>query len=139
MSTRTDIRSVWRLHWLACLQEFANVDEQRTHWLDLMNTNPHWSFVEIMSCYFDDALHGQGYAYLISEGLVSQREADAVASLHRLLERYKPLGGDSYDHARILEDASWGEVIAAAAEAVAELSKILVDPTERGALRDSAR
>ncbi len=135
MTAEADIRRVWRLHWLACVQEFADADEQRKRWLDLTNTNPHWSFVEIISCYFDDALHGQGYAYLMGEGLVSQLEADAVASLHRLLERYKPPGGDSYDHARILEDASWGEVTAAAAETVAKLLRILVDPAERAACK----
>jgi hypothetical protein len=135
MTMSADIRRVWRLNWLGCLQEFSDVNEQRRNWLDPMSTNPHWSFVEIMSCYFDDALYGQGYAYLMSQGLVSQQEADAVATLHRLLERYKPPGGASYAHARILEDASWGEVTAAAAETVSELLKILVDPTERAACK----
>ena len=135
MNADADIRRVWRLHWLGCLQEFADVDEQRRNWLDLTNTNPHWSFVEIISCYFDDALHGQDSAYLMSEGLVSQLEADAVAALHRLLERYKPPDGDSYDHTRILEDACWSEMNAATAKTVAKLLRILVDPAERAACK----
>ena len=50
MAGNDNERRFWRANWLGSIQEFADGDTQRRMWLDLSNTNPHFSFVEYLCC-----------------------------------------------------------------------------------------
>ena len=45
----------WRWQWLSAIQAFADIELQRRRWTDPHERNPHYSFVECMCSYFDDA------------------------------------------------------------------------------------
>jgi hypothetical protein len=134
MNDRAELRRVLRQNWLNCLREFADRDIQLQMWLDRKNRNPHWSFVEFMCCYFHDTLAGGGYGLAIAEGLVTDREAAAVASLHHRLESYQPPGGNQHDHEGILNDKAWNEIIDEAKRSVRNLAALLDDATEQAIL-----
>jgi hypothetical protein len=137
MNEQTDLRRTWRQNWLGCLSEFADAGLQRQRWLDPENRNPHWSYVEFMCSYFDDTLHGHGYDWAISEMLVTDREAAAVAPLHELLKHHEAPGGDDYDSERILNDPAWLDIVEEARRSTSNLAALLTDPTERNILLPS--
>lgn len=120
----------WRLQWLACLQDFADLDLQFRMWLDPSNTNPHWSFVEFMCSYFDDTLHQRDYSWALSQGLVTPREAEAVASLHQALLSYKAPDGDDFDNLAVLRDPAWRAITTEAATIQVRLLALLTAPSE---------
>lgn len=136
MSDHGERRRNWRVNWLGSIQEFADGDGQRRMWLDPTNTNPHFSFVECMSCYFDGlALSDGGYSWARIQGLVSDPESAAVQSFHALAEAYRSPSSD-YDHRAILDDPSWAEVVAAAKQSQIALLQLLDDPHERRVLTE---
>jgi len=131
-----EMRKHWRPRWLASIQEFADYPTQRAKWLDPENTNPHWSFIEIMCCYFDDCgltEHDGGYAEAFRVGLVSQAEAEAVADFHALADAYNAPRNDDYDDAAVLADPDWLTVVDAAQVAQGRLAS-LVAADERNLL-----
>jgi hypothetical protein len=130
MNNQAELRRVLRQNWLNCLRDFADQDVQLRTWLDPENRNPHWSYVEFMCCYFHDTLAGGGYGRAIAEGLVTDREAATVASLHHLLESYKPPGGNQYNHEKILRDKAWNEIIDEAKRSLGNLAALLDDQIE---------
>jgi len=128
-----ELRKNWRRNWLSCIEEFANYDMQKATWLNLRNTNPHYGFVEYIECYFDDlTLNGpnRGYEALVREGLLTLAEAEAVSDFHATADKYEPPNNDDYDHATILADPKWLEVVASARSARERLSVILTNPDE---------
>jgi hypothetical protein len=129
-----EFRQRWRLNWLWCLNEFADIDLQRRMWLDPTNRNPHWSYVEIMCSYFNDVLCERSYVDLVSEGLVSAEEANIVGALHALLDRHEAPDGDDCDAARVLADPAWQAVTTEAKTTKRRLAEYLVDPAEKDAL-----
>ena len=132
--TRTydsELQGNWRTRWLSSIEEFANLDDQKRLWLDPVGTNPHYSFREYFNCYFDDLDLNEGYDSAMREGFVSTEEATAVAEFHELADKYQEPRGDVYDHAAILNDPNWIEVVEAAKRAQVALSKIIDDPFER--------
>lgn len=132
MTDYVELRKNWRPRWLGSIQEFADIDTQRAKWLDPSNTNPHWSFVEIMCCYFDDiGLTDLGYSGWIEHGLISSAEAAAVADFHAIANAYNSPRGDDYDSAAILGDPRWLHVVEAAKEAQARLAELIADADER--------
>jgi hypothetical protein len=134
-----EFRQRWRLNWLGCLNEFADIDLQRRMWLHPDNRNPHWSYVEIMCSYFDDVMYQRTYAEVVAEGLVSAEEATTVASLHDLLDRHEAPGGDDWNSAKVLADPAWQAITAEAKATNSRLGKLLTDPAERQALLEPFR
>jgi hypothetical protein len=131
MNDNQESRRNWRTKWLSSIQEFADDDTQRRLWLDLTNTNPHFSFVEYFCCYFDDlGLSDGGYQWALEQGFVSEREVSAVTGFHEIADAYDS-PTDDHDHQAILADPKWAEVVAAAKEAQAELLGLIDDPHER--------
>ena len=127
------LRKAWRKNWWGSLEEMADVDMQRSTWLNPDNCNPHYSFVEYVECYFDGLVLNDsegGYSAPIAEGLLTTEEARAVERFHQLLNVYEAPNDDDYDHNAILADERWLEVIAAAQSARLALSEIITDPAE---------
>lgn len=126
-------RTNWRANWLASIQELTDLEMQRATWLNPDNGNPHYSFIEYITVYFDDLLLGEtngGYSARMAEGLLSEREADAASRLHLLLDDYKS-PTDDYDHHAILADPAWHRVVATAQEAQAVLASLIAQPDEK--------
>lgn len=129
-------RHLWRLRWLSSLEAFADSAVQASRWTDPQEGNPHFSFVECMCCYFDDADLGDegAYARHIARGYVSDGEAEAVIEFHQFADAYRPPNGDDYDVDAILADPNWGVIVDAAQRAQARLLALLTDPAEIAAL-----
>ena len=128
-----DVREGWRKNWLSGLQEFADNETQRLAWMNPLNANPHFGFVELYECYFGDLEAVGGYKLAVAEGLVSAAEANAVAAFHELAESYES-PADGYDHDAILADPKWATVVRAAKEAQSSLSPLLTEASERASL-----
>lgn len=121
------LRRSWRLNWLSSIRELSALDWQRSRWGK--SSNPHHSFVEYITVYFDDVLLGEDYLERLTEGLISQREVAAVADFHAAIDRYPVHLG--IDHDAILRDPAWIETVAAAAGARTNLLAIIDEPDER--------
>jgi len=133
-ATESDVTNAerlrWRLQWLECLRDFADLDLQCRMWLDSSNTNPHWSFVEFMCTYFNDTLHQRDYSWALGQGLVTPEEAEAVASLHQALVGYDAPNGDDFDNLAVLRDPAWRAITVEAARSLEHLSALLTVPVE---------
>jgi len=128
------LRKNRREQWLSSIQEIADLETQRTKWLDPINTNPHWSFIEIVCCYFDDLgldKSKTGYGGWIDHGLITAAEAAAVTDFHAVVSAYKSPKGDDYDNAAVLNDPKWLRVVEAAKAAQSRLAELITDANER--------
>ena len=135
MPADRETRRHWRLRWLSSIQEYADDHTQHRLWLDHTNLNPHWTFVELYSCYFDDLNLGDGggYDWAIDDGLVSAQEARTLAAFHSAADTYNS-PTDDYDHPAILADPKWQAVVAKARWGQHMLLDLIDDAEERDAL-----
>lgn len=131
-----DQRRYWRLNWLSSVQAFCDTDVQQSRWCDPQEPNPHYSFVECMCCYFDDAFVGEENAYLklIERGHLTRDEASSVEEFHSLADAYQSPTQDDYDVKAILSDPAWHLVVSAAQNARHQLLRVLTEPDERRAI-----
>jgi hypothetical protein len=128
-----------RLLWLASIEEVASLELQRVGWLNPTNTNPHWSYIELAECYFEQFELGNGYGFAVENGIVSASEAAAAAAFHALFAAYEPPKGDNYNGAAILADPKWLAVSSAASEALENILLLSFNhPTYLGAFRAEA-
>ncbi len=134
--SEVDQRHYWRLRWLSSIQAFSDSETQQTRWLDPQERNPHYSFVECMCSYFDDAFMGDENAFdrRIQRGHVTVEEVAAVEDFHALADAYQSPERDDYDNAAILADPEWHAVVDAAEQAKQRLLPLLKEPAEREAL-----
>ena len=135
MADQTDwveLRKNWRPRWLASIQEFADIKTQREKWLDPSNTNPHWSYIEYMCCYFDDLglSDDLGLDGCVQNELLTAQEADATREFHVVAGAHNSPNDDDYDNAAVLADPKWLQVVEAAREAQRRLAALLTDPKE---------
>ncbi len=138
MSDHAIRRRNWRRNWLDAIAYFEDVETQRRRWLDPTETNPHWSFVEIMCGYFDDCSLDLGYRYWIDKGHLTAEEAEAVSEFHSLADSYKAPNGD-YDRKSVLEDPNWHTVCEAARESASRLRVLLTDANEKALIETQNR
>lgn len=129
-------RRHWRLLWLSSIQAFSDAETQKARWLDKGNRNPHFSFVECMCGYFDDANMGEENAYerRLASGYLAPEEVEATAEFHALAARYDSPNNDDYDHATIINDPAWNAVVDSARSTKERLLALITDDEERGAL-----
>lgn len=129
-----DVRSAWRQNWLGSLQELADFNLQKRAWLNPNNTNPHYSYVEYVACYFDDLrlASRDSYSGVVDEGLLTPAEASAAAEFHARFDAYVDLRHS--DPEVILADPKWLEVVEAARAAQARLLVLLDDDAEKAIL-----
>jgi hypothetical protein len=135
MTQNNELRRNWRINWLRSVQEVADRATQKRMWLDKENTNPHFSFVEYLCCYFNGLGLEDGYQRAVSGGLLTSGEAKAVAAFHSIFNAYCPPNGD-YDHEAILADPKWNDVVLGAQQAQAALLDIIDDTDERLSLTE---
>jgi len=135
MPTDHETRRYWRLRWLSSIQEYSDDHTQHRLWLDTTNINPHWTFFELNSCYFDDLNLGDGggYSWAVDDGLVSSQEALALGDFHAAAAAYRS-PTDDFDHPTILADQKWHEVVAKARWVQHMLLDLINDEEERDAL-----
>lgn len=115
----------WRSWWLDSINELTSIELQKKSWLDKENTNPHWSFIEFISCYFDELSIDDNYEKEITEGWISKEEYNAIKDWHELLNKYNPPKNENYNHEAILEDENWKQVVKKGIKAKEKLKKIL--------------
>ncbi len=103
----SDDKNLWRERWLACINELTSFDLQKRSWLDKTNTNPHWSFVEFLSNYFDDLGIEDSYEYPLEKGWLTSQEFEIIKDWHETLINYRSPRFEDYNHDAILNDPSW--------------------------------
>lgn len=101
----------WRKRWLSSINELTSIELQRISWLDKENTNPHWSFVEFMCCYFDDLAIDDSYKYQLERNWVTETEYQIILDWHSKLDKYEAPNKGDYDVAKILEDKNWLRIV----------------------------
>jgi len=128
----SDGRLGWRARWLKSIQEFADYATQRRMWLDITNTNPHWSPIEYLEGHF----HDSALSRAMEEGYLGLDEASLLEDFQSLVAAYDHQ--NLYDYEAVLEDPRWLEVVAAACRAQTNLLELLTDPIERYVLMTSS-
>jgi hypothetical protein len=118
-------RELWRNRWLDCINELTSFELQKESWLDKSNSNPHWSFVEVMCCYFDDLGIDNNYEYQLKKNWISENEFEIIKTWHNLLDNYTSPKKDDYDVEAILMDEEWLLILKEGQKAKSELSKLL--------------
>lgn len=115
----------WRERWLNSICELTSIELQINTWLDQTNTNPHWSFVEFIECYFDDLSLNDYYATALSMKLVTNQEYELIREWHEMLYNYKSPGDDDYNHKAILEDSNWIGIVEIGEKSKNQLAQII--------------
>jgi hypothetical protein len=103
---------------------------QRRTWLDLTNTNPHWSYVEFTCSYPDE----NQLASARAGDWLPEREFELLHSLGDTIDSYSAPGGDNYNHEAILSDPAWHTLVEAAERTRQQLLAVIVDIDERRSL-----
>ena len=135
MRGQTRQRTAWRLNWLRAISDAADVDMQRATWLNPENGNPHFSFTECVSCYFDDLRLGSGYNAAVNGGLVTEQEAVLASNFHTAFNRYVEVNSDQSDES-VLADPKWLVVVREAAMLKRKLLDYLLAGDERTVLSE---
>ena len=104
-------RDNWRERWLGSINELTSLDLQKQSWLDTTHTNPHWSFLEFMSCYFDDLVVDDNYKHPLDKGYVTIQEYETIMDWHEALDKYDSPKNDVYDNEAILNDPKWLDIL----------------------------
>ena len=115
--TSSEIGQRLRTQWFSALKEIADLELQRTTWLDAENQNPHWSYIEFVCCYPDRDQIQTGE----SEGWLSPTEAGILLDFGKTLLAYNAPGGKDYDHRSILDDIEWQTVTSKARAALGKM------------------
>ncbi len=124
----------WRKDWLDALNQLTDIELQKTSWLDMVQTNQHWSFIEFMCTYFDDLYLRDNYLYQLHNGTVTLQEYTILFDWHMALSQYKE-PKDVYDPYAILNDPLWIEIVKMGVAAKEELLSIL-DDEEKAILKE---
>ncbi|HSC53163.1 MAG TPA: hypothetical protein VLC98_06085 [Phnomibacter sp.] len=107
----SDDKNLWRERWLGCINELTSLDLQKKSWLDKTHTNRHWSFVELICSYFDDLGINDNYKNPLDKGWVTGHEFEIIKDWHEALDKYDSPKNDDYDHAAILNDHKWLDIL----------------------------
>ncbi len=125
----------WRERWLGCINELTSLELQKKSWLDRTHTNPHWSFVEFMSSYFDDLAIDDNYKYPLDNSLVTRQEYEIIKDWDEALDKYDSPKNDDYDNEAILNDPKWLDILQTGVNSKIKLAEQLSE-TEKQFLTD---
>jgi len=125
--------------------ELGDIGYQKATWLDPEMQNPHFTFVEFFECFydagagdydaFDPNLASAPFKTHVDQGHISEEERDIVWQVHLALKDYQE-PGDAYDHASILADPKWLEVVSTARGAIEQLRNIFTNPADLRSLEN---
>lgn len=118
-------KELWRKEWLSSLKELTSLELQKKSWLDKKNTNPHWSFIEFISCYFDDLMIDNNYKIPLENNWITEKELLIIQNWHNLLDKYEPPKNDNYNHYSILKDKNWLKIVEKGIEEIEQLIEVL--------------
>ncbi len=104
-------RDLWRQRWLHCINQLTSLELQKASWLDMTHSNPHWSFIEFMCCYFDELFIDDNYKYPLDKSLVTQKEYDIIKDWHEEIDKYSAPKNDDYNNQAILNDPKWLDIL----------------------------
>lgn len=121
---------------MASINELTSLDLQVQSWLNKKNTNPHWSYVEFTSCYFDDLILGEGYKQWVSEGFISPEEYTIVKDWHERLASYVEPDRDIYNPVAILNDREWLSIVEEGRIAKLKLAEILNEDEQKALMEE---
>ncbi len=115
----------WRKRWLYSINELTSFDLQKKSWLNRTHTNPHWSFVEFMCCYFDDLVIDDNYKYQFDKGWVTSEELEIIKAWHEALDKYDSPKNEDYNHEAILKDPKWLDILQIGVKSKHKLAEIV--------------
>tara|TARA_R110002033_G_scaffold9072_2_gene30945 strand:+ start:569 stop:1012 length:444 start_codon:yes stop_codon:yes gene_type:complete len=125
--------------------ELGDIGYQKATWLDPEMQNPHFTFGEFFECFYDagagdyEAIDPNSarapFKTHVDQGHISAEERDIVWRVHLALKDYQE-PGDAYDHASILADPKWLEVVSIARKATEQLREIFADPVDQTSLEN---
>lgn len=140
--TSADSIRNWRNLIFSSVAELGDLDYQRATWLDPEMQNPHFTFVEFFECFYDAAggsydakeydADDAPFTHKVGAGILSETERDLVWPVHLALSSYST--NDDYDHAAILSDPSWQNVVETASVATERLRKSFTSDRDLKAL-----
>jgi len=96
-----------RERWVSSLFELANFEYQKRLW-NAQIENEVGDFTECVCKYFDDLNLDNGYANFVSDGIISEKDANIVAELHNEFRNYteRPEKQNLTDK-NVLNDIEW--------------------------------
>jgi hypothetical protein len=109
------------------VHEISDVELQRRKWLDLMNSNPHWSYVEFACSYPDD----DQLRFAKENAFLTVEEFDLLTRLARALDAYEAPHGESWNNEAVLADPAWRSVVGGALRVKRQLLQLVDDSAER--------
>jgi|SRR6218665_629048 len=120
-----EFKKNWRERWLSSVNELTSIGLQQVSWTNISLNNPHWSFIEFLSCYFDDLVLSENYVQEIEQDFVSQNEYEVIEAWHKSLDNYKSPNNDDYDNYSILTDPNWIKIVELGKKSKLKLSEVL--------------
>ena len=121
----SDDKKIWREKWLRCINELTSLELQKKSWFDRTQKNPHWSFVEFICSYFADLGIDDHYKYPIDKGWLTNHEFEIIKDWHEALDKYNSPDNNDNDHAAILTDPKWLDILQRGQEVKRKLAAIL--------------
>ncbi|MFV1884399.1 MAG: hypothetical protein ACMZ7B_07925 [Balneola sp.] len=127
-----DEKDMWRENWLDSINELTDFELQKKSWLNKKNKNPHWSFIEFISCYFDDLLiEDFGYEHFLEKKWLTREEYLSIKNWHEELSNYKSPKNDDYNHQAILSDKDWKRIVLLGFNSKEALYKLISEEEKR--------
>ncbi|RYG33261.1 hypothetical protein EON81_18610 [bacterium] len=109
-----EVRRQRRMWWLNLIGDFGNLQRQRECWTDPERYD---TYVTLTVSYRDDlglSAENGGLEGELELGTISPAEFAITIRFHELVLAYEEPNGDFKDHATILADPHWQEVVRAA-------------------------
>jgi len=133
---KTITKEVFRERWLDCINELTSLELQKKSWLNINNTNPHWSFVEFYSSYFDNLFTGYDYEEYIHQNWLTKQEFEIIKDWHEALHKYDSPSNKDWDVEAILNDAKWLEIVKMGEKAKNKLATVLDEKEKKYLLEE---
>lgn len=120
-----ETKNNWRDRWLNSINELSSIGLQQISWTNISLDNPHYTFIEFMSCYFDDLVLSEDYSKELKQNYVSLKEYKTIEDWHKKLIAYKTPQNDDFDNYAILVDPNWIEIVELGRQSKFMLAEIL--------------
>ena len=126
-----ELRKNIRLRWFESLFELSHYNFQKKVWLEAGVESYVSDYTEAVCKYFDDLDLGNGLEKFVSEGFISNQEANIFFEFHNQLEEYvDQTKKKGLCDTEILEDIEWMNLTIYAKENWIKLKQVLNDKAE---------